>query len=253
MLNSVKIFAIFYCVFMLFSCKKDDTIDYIGSDNIYFQTVNSEGSDSTNVAFGLADDATKDSLVSLVVMATGSATQADRSYLLSYDSLQTTATNGIDFELPDPNECIIKSGDMTDTIYVKINKTQRIKDTAVILVLKLIDNQNFKTRILLPITVGTSKIYNGNTYKIRYDNVFNTPTYWNDYVNYLGKYSKKKYLLILNHWSLAADRLLPYLKDPYYLDYISSNFQQYLNSQAAKGETIYDEDGSIMKMGPYAQ
>jgi hypothetical protein len=82
------------------------------------------------------------------------------------------------------------------------------------------------------------------------------PTWWASYAIYLGTFSRKKTelfvafmngLLSYKIFVTAGSSYSGILRDQ------SKLFQVYLKQKATAGETIYEEDGSIMKMGTSAQ
>jgi len=249
---SIYIFSIMlFASVGIIACKKD-TQFYNGDVGIYFLPAVQppEGvaaTDSTLLSFAFAKDNVRDSTFYLPVQIMGAVSASDREYKLEIDP-SSTAKKGVHFDFTN-TKFTIKPNQLLDTIKIKFHRTTDITNQRLTLKLHLISNENFKT-------VMTGKVTNVTTgarlsyidYKIKVDDIFGMPSLWSNY--FFGKFSKKKVLFMANVLGLTVSQFndggQAFLnKEGYYGLFV----QRYLNDLATAGQTVYDEDGTPMRMG----
>lgn len=238
----------------LYSCEKEGVGTYTGPDNIYFTkafgTWNllgtfEPGADSQFVNFGWTSALTTDSLLPLAITISGSPVNSDREYSFRIDT-GSTAKAGIHYELP-TGKTVVKGGKVTDTFYLKIHRTTDMQVDTALLNILLVPNENFVTDFKY-MTQGTRK-YNLIRMRLKLLDQMSQPTYWG--VNYWGKFTKKKFFLAVEVLGIPYNYFFTYAGQS--VDqYNYTRMARYLTDKKAAGDTVYEDDGTEMKMGPFA-
>lgn len=240
---------------LLSSCKKDGLQLYAGPSNVYFATAfgsyNSfggsftPGSDSLDVNFGWASLTKMDSIASIVVTISGKPASTDRAYKIKIDT-GTTAQEGIHYDLID-GAGIIRAGKVLDTFKVKIKRTAELQQKIVLLNLTLESNENFATDFKAQVINGKS--YGLLRYRVKISDMLTRPPQWS--ASYWGTFTKKKFYLCVEVLDIPFTYFFSYpgqAIDQY--NYV--RMARYLNDEKAAGRTVYEDDGTEMKMGPFA-
>ena len=206
--------------------------------------------DNKMVTFGYSPETRKDSILRLPVQVTGAPANTARSYKLGLAD-SSTAKEGTDFEFVS-RDFTIDAGQVRDTIAVKLLRTSKLLTETVSIHLKLEPNEHFNTNMLEKKDAMGKVTLRYNLYSLRFTDILTKPKYWLD--GYLGPFSRKKLLFIcdLNNFSPTyLDGATP--PNIALLTYYGRFTQRYLNEMRAAGNTIYDEDGTEMVMGPNVQ
>lgn len=251
------IFTIMLLGSIFCSCKKG-LKDFDGVSGIYFlrsiepEKINGTLIDSAQVTFSYTKPSTKDSTLLIPVRISGAPVKVDRPYQLGIDPASTAVLNQ-HYKILN-TKIFIPANQVTDTLKVKLLRTPDMLTQTYSLVLKLENNENFKTTMQdRVIDQATGKKLSFITYKIVFSDVLVKPKAWLD--AYLGTFSRKKLYLMGEVLSIKDLSVLDDRKqtNPGKLAYYGSFMQRYLNEMEADGNPINDEDGSVMKMGPAAQ
>ncbi|KIA91846.1 hypothetical protein OC25_19710 [Pedobacter kyungheensis] len=250
--NIVSIIAFMVTLVML-SCEKPLNT-YDSKDSIYFNDAarlplfsGEVIKDSTIVSFSLAKS--QDSVVNMVVSTTGAKSSQDRPYNLTVNT-SSTAKEGVHFEILNKSFSI-KKNQLKDTVKIKFLRKADMQTNTFLLSFDLLENENFITGMNNKVTNQTTgKKISYINYRWYVNDIIKKPARWLD--TYLGTFTRKKLLLMVSVLNI----------DPAYLDTSVSiaemvayakYMQRYLNDQKLQGNTILEDDGSIMIMGPSVQ
>jgi len=214
--------------------------------------------DTLWTSFGYVGETTQDSVVKQVVRISGEKMDHDRTYKLTVLS-SSTAVEGVHYEFLNES-FVIKANAVTDTIKIKFNRTEDMKDSTFRISLRLEPNDNFNTDI----PVMKSKAENGKyTYELTHmefkvDDITGVPFLWTDppynsfTPSYLGTFSRTKLLLMIEVMNIDPNLItVPPPAGQYFnLDYYfawNAYMTTWLESEAAKGNYYYDEFGELIK------
>jgi len=249
------------------SCKKDSLETYSGQNNIYFQNKRSNETyipvDYGLYSFGYVDPQITEAIFPIIIMTTGGRSDQDRPYKLLIDPA-STLVNGRDYDILN-NNFTIKSGQVSDTLRVRLLRNPELKKGNLDLLFKLESNDNFSTSMnSQEIGTGNSKYTSYFTqFLLEANDIPGAPDFWNParssyasiIIGYLGKFSGIKFKLLIERYGLRLEELTA----PGYVPSIPSIFawsygmKSYLDEQAASGNPIMDEDGKPMELGIYVQ
>jgi hypothetical protein len=265
--RSLYIFIL--ALFLASSCKKESLLTYNANDNIYFNYIaNADPAtnylgihvDSLNISFAFSSNALQDTIVRIPVAVTGVAKDYDRSYSVTADP-SSTAVATTNYELP--ANFTLRAGKILDSVAVKFKRTADLKTKELSLMLRLNENDQFKTQtkfrsrqIYYSSFIENTDTVRTLTFKMVISDKLVEGPYWGDYSYYLGEFSEKKVRLInqmigmpLNFWSVPNNT--PEHRSD--LTYYGGFMFRYLADQAFAGNIILDEDGMPMTMGSYYQ
>ncbi|GGH12627.1 DUF4843 domain-containing protein [Pedobacter zeae] len=238
---------------VLFSCEKE-LHKYEGEPSIYFNDAarlpaysGEPIKDSTIVSFSLAKS--QDSIINMVITATGPKSDQDRPYKLIVNP-SSTAIEGVHYQILSKNFSIKKNKTL-DTVKIKFFRKVEMQTTTFLLSFDLQSNENFATNM-------NNKVINTTTgqklsfvnYRWLINDIIKKPARWVD--GYLGTFSRKKLFLMVSVLGV----------DPSYLDSSVSIaelaaygkfMQRYLNEQKVAGNVILEDNGSEMIMGTSVQ
>lgn len=251
-MNSIKyiaLFALTICVFV--ACKKESLLTYNISDNIYFNYKPSSGglSDSADVSFATRIAAVQDSVFKLPIAVTGVAKDKDRTYKVIVVDSNTTAVAGKHFILP--SNFIIRAGRILDTLSIRLLRTADLQSKAIKLKLALQENDTFRTGIKL---LNANAGGNGSALTFRLnisDMLIEAPGWASAFAPYFGTFSAKKLRLINEVTGMRLDYQTTYVFDAQSAAkrvVYAITMSRYLSDQKAAGNTIYEVDGTEMKM-----
>lgn len=256
LLNNIAILSVVLLSFI--SCETDQIDTYIGNNNIYFTYAESGGNfsrsgkelrDSIGYSFALTKSDVQQMLIQVPISVQGIVSSQEREVNLIIDDA-STAIEGTHFEIP--NQILFKAGAAVDNIPITFFRTSELKTENLSLVLRLEPNKYFSTDF-------KTKIFNNDTLnlvklKISINDILEKPSVWFDF--YLGSFSSKKMSLmseILDFDPSIFDANAPVFLSLSKLNYFAVFTQNYLNVQEANGNTVFEEDGSPMIMGPGVQ
>ncbi|WP_200976055.1 DUF4843 domain-containing protein [Echinicola sp. 20G] len=244
--NIYLLLAIVAC----WSCVEDELDTFQNEDSIYF-SMSTEGTsvnpdtDSLFYSVGLVPQTFTDTIISIPVKVLGLVKDQERSFTVEL-SQGTTAQEGVDFEFV--NDHVIPAGEVSSNIDIRLIKTEEIAEDTVVLKLKLLSDDHFKTEMTTYIDrYGEAQLSHVDL-DIYLTGVIQEPQYW--FEPYLGKFSAKKFFLMVD--VLGFDPLI-YTGNVSLSQnqYFGIAMKRYLDEQKALGNTIYDEDGTEMEMGVY--
>ncbi|MDO5665726.1 MAG: DUF4843 domain-containing protein [Bacteroidia bacterium] len=224
-----KLYILFTIVLFCFSsCKEDAIMTYSGGDYIQF---NKPVTDSLTCSFllysGLSEVA-----FPLPVELVGMPKPSDRKYKVEIDQEFTNAPQA-NYEIP--KEFTFRSGMAQDTCWLTLRKTPEISIKPVRLVVKLVESSDFK----LGQTEHTKSI-------IYITNIIAIPDWWNTRVRryYLGVYSDKKYRLFIQ----VTGKITMDVRNEDELRFNTLLLKYYLQKEKDAGRTVYEDDGTEMKV-----
>ncbi|MEO6681406.1 MAG: DUF4843 domain-containing protein, partial [Ginsengibacter sp.] len=222
-MNKVWIFWFFILTgFFLIGCKAD-MINYTGKAGIYFAIKGpseSGGSDSNSLAYipkteiSFITTISKDSLVNLRVNLFGNLENRDRVFKVGIVDSATDAIGTTDYDLLE-KEYTLKANTSFTNVPIKVYKTPSLKDTLRQIMLELIPTPDFDLSMKVWYPIPGQRQYSNssgsaviNISAIRHtiiisDVITNQPEGWN--ASYFGAFSKKKYLLLTEWYSLTWD------------------------------------------------
>jgi hypothetical protein len=249
----IFIMMAFILVVFVNACKKPLNT-YEGKDSIYFNEAvrlpvfSSEVlRDSTVVSFSLVK--AQDSIVEMVIKSTGALSTADRAYQLVLNSA-STLKEGVHFQFL-KKDGVIKKNNLTDTVKIKFFRTTDMLTNTLLLSFDLLENENFVTSLKSRVVNSTTgKRNSAINYRWFVNDIIKKPARWQDAV--FGIFTRKKLLLmasILNFEPVYLEATVSPGESTAYGKYM----QRYLNEQKLLGNTILEEDGSVMSMGSSVQ
>ncbi|WP_316836607.1 DUF4843 domain-containing protein [Pedobacter nutrimenti] len=241
--------ALLFIAVSLVSCQKDlMTFDNKQAD-VYFSDAGKAlptlAYDSLYVSFAYSKS--QDSVRNIVVAATGSKVDHDRTYQVAVDP-SSTAIAGTHFAVLS-QKFVIKANTQADTIKLKLVRTPEMQTTSYFVVLNLLPNENFGTSFKSRLV--SSKSIKTISTKILFNDIVRKPGKWSD--AYFGAFSRKKLFFMCDFLEIT----------PQYIDTditiseitaLSKLVQRHLNQLGAAGNPVYEDDGvTLIKMGASAQ
>lgn len=259
-----KIYLLLGCVtlFSFYGCEKD-LKEYEGKDGLYFDVQYTNTPWFTNqemwahqiysvVKFTNLD--VDETVLNLKVATVGQERDYDRPFQIVVVKDSTTAISGTEY-LDLTETGIIKAGERTGYISVKVKKTDRMTKENVQLQVALLPNEYFSLPYEHLSNVPgryseTLRLYSTND-DPRIHNVFLTdilmrPKYFSSY--YFGEYSEKKYRLMLELYPDAKpedyenNNTMPTSR----MNVITEILVSYLIEMKEEGHPVLDEDGTVM-------
>jgi hypothetical protein len=247
----MKQILFFIIILAAVSCKRESLTTYNTDDNVYFNNISS---DTLDLSFAYSDASVQDTILAVPLAVTGPPSKKDRRFNLAVDPA-STAVPGTHYDLP---ELVIHAGKVQDTLRLRLKRAAELATGNRKIILRLQPNEFFKTGI-------EYKMYNTAapdtidllTFSITISDMLSAGPYWDSqYAPYFGAFSLKKVRFMhdlaglpLDFWSVAE----PNNQQRALATYYASVTSRYLIEQDQEGNTIYDEDGSPMKMGPAYQ
>ncbi len=252
------------------SCEKHDLDFYSGEDAIYFdQQWGLNWYDSLHLArqnyslveFGNMESV--DSVVSIKIAIMGNIYDYDRPFSVEIVPDSTTAIEGEEYEILNPN-LVILAGQNSTRLHVLIHKTDRLAEVNAQLQLRLVPGEHFvipfdteKGIGEMPLRVNGSTLYTdyGMNYDASIHNIFFNdflvkPERWNEIK--LGTYSEKKFRIALDlveplGWNVATFNSAK-MWDNFGYNTVINLMARYLLEQYNKGREywVIDPDGTMM-------
>jgi len=237
---------------ILLGCEKELN-KYEGKPTIYFNEAGRLPGftgeilrDSTILSFSLAK--VQDSIVNMVIKTTGAKQDTDRPYKLVINT-NSDAIAGNHYEILNKS-FFIKKNQLSDTVKIKFFRKVDLQAKTFLLSFDLLENENFSIEMKYRLLNGTKKKLSLINYRWYINDIIKKPGRWQD--DSFGVFTRKKLLLMAEILGV----------EPAYLDtsvslpeiYAFGKFmQRYLNEKKVAGNTVYEENGSEMVMGPGAQ
>lgn len=201
-------------VFVLFSCSEEEPMSYHSERYLYFTT----SLDSADLSVSFSHYPTSNEYkAGFEVNLMGELLTRETTYRVSVVDTGTTALPG---EYVLDLEPKFGAGQLKDTLYVILKKTERLNDGPVTLMIKLEEGNGF-----IP---GLKR---NRTVKVHFNNVESKPLWWEgDIISvYLGEYSPEKYRHFLIATEVDATEIPVLLKEnPTKLRMLALEFKDYL-------------------------
>jgi hypothetical protein len=242
------------------SClKQQDISNYSGEQTVYFSLAadpppaftNEVRRDSATVSFGFSYGAT-DSLVKVPVKVTGLPVKLARSYNVKL-AAGSSAIEGKHFDFAQKN-FTIPADSVGDSVRLILHRTADLKTKGVMVMIELVPNENFSTRMQTEKIAGTNTVLSLSTFRVFFNDILSQPETWLEY--YLGTFSIKKFYLMGQVLNLNLDKFSgPAFSQITFqeLNYYGIAMQRYLNRMKSEGKTVYEDDGKEMVMGTGVQ
>lgn len=199
---SIAVFAL--------SCKESELITYPdGENSVYFGVENPNKStanrftDTTRFSFAELAPNVKDSVITITVNALGNLADYDRlfEYTILKDGM--TGVEGTDFERV-KGATVIKAGQVSGTIKLKLKRTAEQVFTAVTIRLQLIENSEFALDLKREtVDAINNKYVSLIEHTIVCADFVSEPSRWSQHGN-LGDFTSDKYVLINQLCGLEA-------------------------------------------------
>lgn len=208
--------------------------------------------DTTQMNFGRRFTTVQDSAVFSVNLM-GNISGEKRPFIMEADPDSSTAIAGVHYQLPPADSLYMPAGQTKQRIVVKVFRPAGLRDTTAILYLRLKPNTFFQTN--RPVySYNATREMKATSFQVILDDRLLKPTIWDASVNALGIYTREKLELMVKQQNLDVNKF--YAASFYtatQLTSFSKTMQTYLNTQKSQGKTVYEKDGTEMKMGPAAQ
>lgn len=233
------------------ACEKRSLIQYDSDAVVYLTHKDSKDT----ILYSFSKDTLQKDTIKIPVYRMGKIADKNAPYKISIDKDGTTGVEGVDFVMPEESLLSFKPGNATDTIRILIKRTAALKENNFKVKLRLLENESFKVE-LLPETLASGKTLTSGVTGILVDDILIEPAFWKNQVPNLGVFSRKKVDMLVDF----MDGLLTYkvfvASGGSYSGILAAQskaFQIHLNELEANGQTVYEADGSKMKMGVNAQ
>ncbi|MDR0506405.1 MAG: DUF4843 domain-containing protein [Dysgonamonadaceae bacterium] len=250
-------------VSLFYSCQYEALPTYSGTDQIYFSYSDSlrdgsiYGADSLLVQFGYDAVIKSDSIVGIGVNVMGNVVNYDRRVSFIMIDSTSTAIRGKDVELL-PDLSLIPAGKNTGKIYIKLYNTENLKGKSLMVSLRLIENEYFKTDYrLTPVDYINSEGKIVSTeYRVRFDNSSEKPNMWANpstsiyFDMVFGTYSRVKFTLMCQILPGCTREYFTYGQNENPMTVFSARFPTGLMAGWARGLNSYliaykDEHGGV--------
>lgn len=253
----VVLYYLLLSVALLSGCSRSELLRYQSENDVYLSYPYqgySEPQDTVHVNFALRKKKTLTDTVRFDVCLLGKPTGADRPFQLVTDTDTTTAISGKHYRWPVKDSFNMPANTSKKNISIEIFRPEDLRNKSMVLFLKLMPNEYFQNSMRV-FNYAAANVISSVTLKIFIEDIVSKPGGWDDNIAALGTFSRKKLELFAAQQNLNANRFYS-AYNPYtaaQLKNFARQFQQYLHSQHTAGKTIYDEDGTMMKMGVDAQ
>jgi hypothetical protein len=238
-------------LFLTASCQRSEIPNYSGTTGIYFEVYREMvagtfwRADTSIVSFAY-HPAKLDSIFPLAVKVKGDTVGKDRQFSIKIiDTAANAARPGVHYEAL-PATITVPAGKALAYIPVKLLKHPDMQTLTFAICIELQENENFKTDMPQLFVPESKKFISATVHTILVDDALAKPKYWLD--AYLGPYSRKKYTLLCELLDIPVATLNNTIS-PGNLKYYGNFMKNYLNDEAAAGRIVYENDGSVMKMG----
>lgn len=251
---------------LLTGCEKE-LMDYEGQDGLYFDVRRYPSHIAqnlwphqhyTSVAFGSMVE--NEVELSLKIMATGNTKDYDRAFKVIANPDSTTAVEGRDYTNL-TTDCVIKAGENSTTVSLKVNRTAEMEGDTLQLQLKIVENdmftlpyKSFADGPATPYTPDNNEFsYNkdASVHNIFIYDVLTRPARWigNDETGggLWGKFSAKKFSLIMELTGTTIEDFTTEERMPNARQTSIAEFMvKYVLEKANAHDPVLDEDGTMM-------
>lgn len=273
------LFAMAVGLISLTGCEQHEIDVYSGEDAIFFdQQLKGDKNEAWLLETRLSHQnytlvnfntiAENDSTLSIKIETTGYIRDYDRPFKVDIVPDSTEAIQGEEFEILNP-ELSIKPGENRTYVNVRLTKSERMLSSLLKIQLKLVPGEHFVLPFgengigTMPLRVNGSGVateYGANTDPSVHD-IFVTaqlsqPKFWVNLlpgnIYYIGKYSQKKYELILQlfeeqfGWTVLDFEAATFPQEK--IGMVNRVLKSYLIAEFNKGKEYYvlEEDGTLM-------
>ena len=249
-------------VFTIVSCTKNEIETFSGEDVIYFKW-SIEGQnpdfyqpssriDSTSISFAYELPSVVDTIYSIPVKIMGEPVPVNRSFNVELMS-SSTAIEGVDFD--NPTGLFIPANEVEAMIPLKVLRNAKMKNEELSIKFRLIANEHFRADYHGTTENSTTTLpLEYNTFELTISDMLVKPKYWSPFMDYyLGDFSAKKLILYATVNNIPIPNWNPSPPDLGTFFGRKNVLKAYLQEQTAKGTPVLEDDGSVMKLGPYAK
>ena len=228
-----------------FSACQEEGIIVNGNDVSYVGFKKDMTTDTTAVCFrfyALEEGAdVKVAEVPIEVTVCGKVQHKDLEFTVSIDETLSTLPQS---QCVLPERCVIKSGQLMDTIYVKLKSSPDLKDATKLLVLKVNAGGEVAEGIAIhsrAIVAATDRLFKPDWWSLldMYDGTESSVDWY-----YLGTYSEEKYKMFLEE--LQKDNVVFDGKDRQVLRKYSLRLKYRLQELSDAGSPARDENGALI-------
>lgn len=181
------LYIIIITALFFFSCSEKDLL-YDNNDTL----ISFVSSDSIEYSFSFEAVDYTEHEIKIPIEIVGIAVPYDRHYDVDIDAAASTALES-EYEIMN-EEFVIRANTMSDTLIVKLIKTDRINNETIKLKLDLLSTADFG----VPPVEKTSMIVN-------FTNKLNKPDWWDAWAPVFGDFSQIKYKLWINYYKEGQD------------------------------------------------
>jgi hypothetical protein len=247
-----------FLIVLLQSCKKNALLTHTTGSSIYFASAGTEdglfppfATDSTVFTFGFSRPAVTDAVIKIAVSATGTPVSTDRKFKVAVDA-SSSAIAGTHYEAL-AAEYTLAAGRTTDTISIKLRRTDDMKTNPVELKLTLLPNSDFNTDLKqrAPLPQQTRPVSYINN-KIIFSDIVVQTGKWPLYS--IGKFTPKKFYLTCElagldpTWFIGEIETYEHVATGFYA---ATLLGRHLEEQRAAGTPVLYEDGTEMRIDDY--
>ena len=243
------------------ACEKS-LMTYEGPESIYFSMQKNANPEEDiylpDASINLMNQVGSEVEYGLNVVVTGAPKDYDRPYRVAAVADSTTAVAGVDYILPEGG--VIKAGQVSDSLYVKLLKNDELQKKSVRLYVQVLPNEHFSTNFTQFGHDGREyNVFDPRVYDLTFTSMMAKPYWWESYSTSnqvengnLGYFTSKKISLLNELYSLTyADWLdtdeggtgamnLTRVKVIY------KKFALYLIEQYKNHTPVLEEDGRLM-------
>lgn len=165
--------------------------------------------DSISYSFALDPETVTDTTLKVVVKTIGMTADYDRPYGIEIVNENTTATSA-EWDPSIINNRSIKAGELTDTIRIKVNRTDAMEEEWMKITLHVLPNENF--------AIGYGNL---EEVLVSFSDILAKPDWWDTYsrYGYFGNFYPEVYRKWIEIYHEGADPMLhPYNHEPMYWD-----------------------------------
>ena len=204
--------CLFFMLVTLASCEKS-LMSYEGPESIYFSMQKNANPEEDvylpDASINLMNQVGSEVEYGFNVMVTGEPKDYDRPYLIGVVADSTTAVAGTDYILPEGG--VIKAGQVSDSLYVKLLKNDKLQETSVRLYVQVLPNEHFSTTFSQFAHDGREyNVFDPRVYDLTFTSMMAKPYWWESYSTSnpvengnLGYFTAKKITLINELYSLT--------------------------------------------------
>lgn len=188
----MKNYTLFLLLIILAGCSKDNIEEYVNEPAINIQMAGSFSSftDSVFYSFVVKNSSIMEETIYITATVMGDSANHDRQVVLEADPRETTAQQGVHYEL---GSFMIPAHAFSAQLPVIIKRTPDLKDQAVRLTLRTAASPDFRAG-----TPEYAKV------TIVWNDVLSKPANWDDIWDLIfGDYNKTKHRFINDHTNLA--------------------------------------------------